>query len=104
MNTLKGQELFLILSNCFHLLQPGASKRRHVFSVMEGLIWVLFVPVILVLPEGTGAGDVEVLQHRASHQFIIQWLKAANGSAEWLRQLVLAPPSKPLLDEKFWSE
>lgn len=30
-------------------------------------------------------------------------LKPANTSVEWLRQLVLVPPSQPLLEEKFWS-
>lgn len=61
MNTLKGQELFLILSDCFDLLQSGASKGKHVLNVMERLVWVLFVPVMTVFPEGTGEGDVEVL-------------------------------------------
>lgn len=61
MNTLKGQELFLILSDCFHLLQSGASKRKHVLNVVERLFWVLLVPVITVLAEGTGEDGGEVL-------------------------------------------
>lgn len=31
-------------------------------------------------------------------------LKPPNTSLEWLKQLMWVPPSKPLLDETFWSE
>lgn len=44
---------------------------------MERLIWVLFVPVIIVLPEGTGEGDVGVLW-QSFPPVSIQWAQASK--------------------------